>query len=100
MFWNINIPNCVPEMFREEFEREAHEAQLRWERKEHYEANRTKLQEAYKSGLPVLHYGGYDACLQCNDADYDTQTCCEGDLDRVICHNPDCPEHGRHKEDE
>lgn len=101
MWWNFpdtGIPNCVPEMFREQFEREEREAQLNWERMEHYKANKKKLEESSDAGMPVPDYGGYDACLHCKDADHDTQTDFEDDFNCVICHNPDCPEHGRHKE--
>jgi len=70
--YNDFIPNCVPEYFREKFEREEHEAELRWERQEHYNANQKKVHEAYEAGLPVLDYGGYDTCIDCKDADHDT----------------------------
>ena len=53
MRWNlpdVGIPNCVPEYFREQFEKEEHEAQLRWERMEHYKANQKKRKEAYEAG--------------------------------------------------
>lgn len=93
-----NIPNCVPEMFREQFEREAREAELRWERAEHYNANQKKLAKANADGYPVLDYGGYDACWECKDADHDTQTADGDDFCRVICKNPSCPEHEKHKE--
>lgn len=60
MRWNlpdVGIPNCVPEYFREQFEKEEHEAQLRWERMEHYKANQKKRKEAYEAGFPVLDFG-------------------------------------------
>ncbi len=102
MRWDLSdnrIPNCVPEYFREQFEKEEHEAQLYWERMEHYKANQKKRKEAYEAGFPVLNFGGYDACLHCKDADHDTQTSFDDDFDSVICHNPDCPEHKKHKDD-
>lgn len=98
-FSNDGIPNCVPEYYRELFEREEHEAELCWEQQEHYNANKEKMKEAYEADLPILDYGGFDACLHCEDADHDTQTGFEDDFCRVICHNPDCPEHRKHKED-
>ncbi len=91
------IPNCVPEYFREKIEREEHEAMLFWERQKHYNANQKKMNEAYDAGLPVLRYGGYDACISCKDADFDTQTAEYDDIGYVICHNPNCPELERHK---
>ena len=39
MWWDVDIPDCVPEMFREQFEREEHEAELRWKQQEYYDAN-------------------------------------------------------------
>lgn len=90
---DVGLPNCVPEYFREQFEREAHEAELRWERTEHYKKNRQKRQQAYKAGLPILDYGGYDTCQNCTDADHDTQISDDDDINCIICHNPDCPEH-------
>lgn len=101
MRWNLSdvgLPNCVPEYFREQFEREEHETQLYWERMEHYNTNKRKMEKAYQSGLPVLLYGGYDDCQSCKDADHDTQTCDDDDICSVICHNPDCLEHKIHEE--
>ena len=92
--YDYGIPNCVPEYFREKFEREAHEAELRWQRAEHYNANKEKLKKAYEAGLPVLSYGGYDECQSCKDADYDTQANDDDDFCNVICQNPDCEKHG------
>ena len=92
--YDYGIPNCVPEYFREQFEREEHEAELRWQRQEHYNANKEKMKKAYETGLPVLPYCGYDACQNCRDADHDTQTDDDDDFSNVICHNPDCERHG------
>lgn len=50
---DVGLPNCVPEYFREQFEREEHEAQLYWERMEHYNTNKRKMEKAYEAGLPV-----------------------------------------------
>ncbi len=96
-FPNISIPDCVPEYFREQSEREGREAQLNFERLEHDKANQKKIKKAYEDGLPVLDYGGYDACLHCENADHDTQTGFEDDICCVICHHPDCEEHKKHK---
>lgn len=93
-----SIPNCVPEYFREMIERQQHEEELHWERFDHYQANQKKMHEAYEAGLPVLPFGGYEACYKCEDADYDTQRGEDDDFCCVICHNPNCPEHEKHKE--
>lgn len=50
--YNDNIPNCVPEYFREKFEREEHEAELRWKLTEHYNANKLKLKKHMKMDYP------------------------------------------------
>ena len=92
--YDYDIPNCVPEYFREKFEREAHEAELHEKLKEHYIANKGKMKKAYEAGLPVLPYGGYDECRSCKDADYDTQTDDDDDFANIICHNPNCERHG------
>ena len=92
--YDYGIPNCVPEYFREKFEREEHEAELQWKRAEHYNANKEKMKKAYEDELPVLPYGGYDACQSCKDADHDTQTNDDDDFGNVICHNPNCGRHG------
>lgn len=97
---NISIPNCVPEWFRERFERDEREAELEYERQKGYEANRKKLKEAREAGCLILDFGGYDACQYCSYADHDTQTDFEDDFDSVICYDPDCPEHEKHREEE
>ncbi len=97
--YNDFIPNCVPEYYRGLLEREEHEAELRWELQEHYNANKRKMDRAYEAGLPILHYGGYDTCLHCKDADHDTRTNEDDDTGYVICHNPDCSEHMKHKKE-
>lgn len=99
-FGDSGLPNCVPEMFREQLEREEREAELRWEREEIYAANRVKLQAAREAGNIILDFGGYDACRECKDADHDTQTFDEDDFCSVICRNPDCPEHERRRKQE
>lgn len=53
--------------------------------------------EAAAAGLPILSYGGYEACWKCPDADSDTMTGDDDDMCRVICHNPACPHHGKGK---
>ncbi|MDE7354458.1 MAG: hypothetical protein K2O06_15615 [Acetatifactor sp.] len=96
---DVSIPDCVPEWFRAQFERDEREAELEWERREHYKKNQEKIKEACEKGCPILDYGGYDACLHCSDADHDTQTGFEDDFDSVICHHPECPEHEKHREE-
>lgn len=91
--YDYGIPNCVPEYFREKFEKEEHEAELQWNRLEHYNANKQKMEKACKAELPILPYGGYDECQSCKDADHDTQSSEDDDFSYVICHNSGCEKH-------
>lgn len=92
------IPNCVPEYFREQQGKYERECELYWQRQEHYTANREKMEMAFATGLPILEYGGHEACQNCKDADPDTMTCEYDDMENVICRNPGCPEHRKHRE--
>ncbi len=103
MFGDITddrIPDCVPEYYRSLWEDEDHQAELRAQREERYQANRDKIRAAVEAGLPILHYGGYGPCQKCSCADYDTMTDDEDDFDSVICHNPHCPLHKEHESEE
>lgn len=95
--FETELHNCVPEYFRSIFEQEEHENKLAYERQLHYEANCKKLDEAEKSGHLILEYNGHNACLYCENADYDTQRHELDDSCLVICKNPDCPEHKKHQ---
>lgn len=95
--WDMEIPNCVPEYFREQREKYEHGCELKHEMHEHFRANQKKVDEAYEAGFPILDYDGYKACADCKDADHDTQCFEDDDFARVICKNPDCPEHKKHK---
>lgn len=95
--WNMGIPDCVPEYFREQEEKYERECALEHGRQEHYKANRIKRKEAKEAGYPVLDYGGYDACAGCGYADFDTACFEDDDFCSVICKNPACAEHGKHQ---
>lgn len=92
-YFNEPMPDCVPEHYRSLQEDADHQYELQARRQELYRANREKLDAAVASGLPVLDYGGYDACRDCRSADHDTMTSDDDDLDRVICRDPACPRH-------
>ena len=94
------IPDCVPEYYRSLQEEENHQCELRMERQERYSANREKIRSAVESGLPILDYGGYDACWECGHADHNTMTWDDDDFARVICRNPLCPLHKAEAEEE
>ena len=96
-FANESMPDCVPELCRQQEEERDRQYELKLQRQAAYLANRQKLDAATDIGLPILHYGGYYACGKCPQADHDTRTDDEDDLDRVICRNPACPEHANHR---
>lgn len=60
--------------------------------REHYRANQDKIEAAREAGLPLLDYGGHEACWSCGAADHDTMTGEDDDICCVICHNPNCPQ--------
>lgn len=95
--FEYEMNNCVPEYFRLQQEQYEHECELALERQEHYKANIIKLENAEKSGYPVLQYDGYSACQECANADFDTQRFEYDDIGLVICKNTDCPEHKKHE---
>lgn len=94
---NEPMPDCVPELYRQQQEEQDRQYDLAVQRRIGYLANQRKIDEALRTGLPILYYGGYYACRECPDADDDTRTDDEDDLDCVICRNPDCPEHKNHR---
>lgn len=89
----MGIPNCVPEYYRSIQEDADHRWELEERRREHYRANQDKIEAAREAGLPLLDYGGYEACWECKDADHDTMTGEDDDICCVICHNANCPQH-------
>ena len=95
-----SIPDCVPEFYREQQEERDRRYDLAMRRRARYQANRRKLDAAAEAGLPVLSFGGYDACRECPRADDDTQTDDEDDICCVICHSPTCPEHMKNRTEE
>ena len=97
--FNEPMPDCVPEHYRAQQEDADHEYELMLHRQEHYRANQEKIDAAVASGLPVLSFGGYGPCWDCQAADHDTMTddddtCC------VICRDPACPQHKNHQSKE
>lgn len=90
LIFNEPMPDCVPELYRSRKEDEDRRYDMQARRQAQYQTNRQKLDAAVASGLPILDYGGYDRCWECKDADYDTMTDDDDDMDRVICHNPAC----------
>ena len=90
---NDRIPNCVPEFYREQQEKQERQHELAMQRRERYKANKRKLDEAARSGLPIFDLDGYVPCWECPNGDSDTKTDDEDDFDRVICHDLSCRWH-------
>lgn len=103
MFGDIvcdQIPDCVPEYYRSMWEEEDHQSELKAQREEGYRANWEKIRAAIAAGLPILDFGGYEACQGCSYADHDTMRDDEDDFGCVICHDPACPLHGGQRTEE
>lgn len=94
---NEPIPGCVPELHRAQEEKCDRQYDLKMQRQTHYLVNKQKLDVAAGVGLPILDFGGYNACGECPQADHDTRTDDEDDFDRVICGNPACPWHRKNQ---
>ncbi|WP_304973826.1 hypothetical protein [uncultured Alistipes sp.] len=90
-YFTESLPNCVPEYYRSKQEDADHEREISFQARERFRANREKLEAARAAGLPVLDFGGYDACQSCPNADHDTMTSEDDDFDHVLCRNPACP---------
>ena len=98
--FNEPMPDCVPEYYRARQEAADHEHELALQRQERYRANQEKIDAAAASGLPILSFGGYDPCWECQSADHDTMTDDDDDTCCVICRDPACPEHENHRSEE
>lgn len=85
----MQIPNCVPEYYRELEEKEAHEYEKAHKRDAYYEESRQKLEWAKQMGWPILSFGGYDKCHKCKYK-FDVQTDAEDDTDTLICLDRGC----------
>lgn len=94
------MPDCVPEYYRSRREDEDHRYELLMQAQAHYLANREKINAAVASRLPILSYGGYGPCWDCQAADHDTMTGADDDFERVICPDPACPQHRNHQSEE
>ena len=94
------IPNCVPELYREQEEERDRRYDMAARHRARYRANRRKLDEAVRAGLPVLTFGGHGPCWECQSADHDTMTGDEDDICRVICRDPSCRCHRTHQNEE
>lgn len=90
----MNIPNCVPEYYREIQEREEHEYEQACKRAEYYEESRRRLKWAKRLGYPVLFYCGHDECHNCKKK-FDLQLDEEDDMCALVCYDKNCGCHKR-----
>ena len=88
----MNIPNCVPEYYREMEEREERRYEQQCRREEYYEESRLKLEWAKQMGWPILSFGGYDKCADCRYK-IDIQTDKDDDTCSFICCDRGCACH-------
>ena len=85
----MQIPNCVPEYYRELEEKEEHEYEKAHKRYTYYEESKQMLEWAKQMGWPILLFGGYSKCHQCQYK-FDVQTDAEDDTDTLICLDRGC----------
>lgn len=85
----MQMPNCVPEYYRELQEREEHEYELRQKRYAHYEESKRRIEEANEKGYPILDFGGYDEC-RCCEKKFDVQVNEYDDFGSLICYDKSC----------
>ena len=93
----MQIPNCVPEYYRELEEREQHEYEKACKRAEYYEESKRRLKWAHRLGQPVLLYGGFYKCHSCKKK-FDVQTNEEDDFCALICYDKECELHKKGRE--
>lgn len=80
------IPNCVPEYFREQREREDHEWELEQERLSYYEKNKAYRKQKQKDGCAELDF--YPAeCEHCSHGEEAPSQSEIDDIPTMICSN-------------
>lgn len=85
----MQIPNCVPEFYREQQEREEYEYEKECKLDAYYEESRRRLKWAQQMGWPILHFGGHDECRNCKYK-FDVQIDAEDDFCTLICLDRGC----------
>lgn len=93
----MSMPNCVPEFYREQEEREERKYELRHKREIGYQADCEILSKAEELHLPVLYFCGYYKCNDCMNRSKELITDEDDDLCRFVCYNPYCDEHSKNK---
>lgn len=86
-----NIPNCVPEYYRSQWDDECHEAEMELERQNWYEKNKTYQDKRYKEGCWLITCYP-DECGKCKHGEEAMPTAEWDDMPTVICSNwRNCP---------
>ena len=85
----MQIPNCVPEYYRAQQEREEYEYEKMCKLHEYYEESSLRLEEANEQGYPVLYFGGYGSCKSCTKK-FDVQVNEEDDMCALVCYDVNC----------
>lgn len=88
----MQIPNCVPEYYRELREREEREYEKACKLYGYYVESKCKLDEAHRLGYPVLLYGGHYECHNCTKK-FDLQLDDEDDMCALVCYDKNCECH-------
>lgn len=95
----MSIPNCVPEYYREQEEKEQHEYEKMCARDEYYKESKRRFKEAKEKQLPILSFGGYGECWNCKKK-FDVQFDEEDDFCTIICYDKGCECHRKGEENE
>ena len=95
----MQIPNCVPEYYRELQEREEHEYEKACKQYEYYVESKRRLDEAHRLGHKVMLYGGFYKCHKC-EKKFDLQLDAEDDFCALVCYDKNCECHKREDEDD
>lgn len=94
-----NIPNCVPEYYRSQWDDECHEAEKELERQNWYEENKAYQDKRYKEGCWLITCYP-DECGKCKYGEEAMPTAEWDDMPTVICSNwRKCPVFRRYVEE-
>ena len=86
MYDFCGIPNCVPDYFLEQREREERECELADMRWEHYQQAKEYIAAKEKEGCAVFPFPP-EECYSCKHGEETPMTDDEDDVPRIICPN-------------